>query len=151
MTQPANPPALSIPDLMQANHAEVMGFLALISDRLAALESAGPVARPQPAAAPQVTSAGDLIASDAELDSQYGNPEIRKDPPRWTGQSYAGARMSECPTDYLLNLAGFFDWKAQKDDEQNAVVAVAQRGTGMNGTAPNWETGYGAGRAPKEK
>lgn len=47
------------------------------------------------------------IASDQDLDGQYGNPEIRYDPKEryWTGASYVGQRFSECPSDYLLAMA----------------------------------------------
>lgn len=52
-----------------------------------------------------------------DIDGQYGNPEIRKDPPRWKGPSYVGRTYSKCPSDYLRELAGFLQWKAGKNDE----------------------------------
>lgn len=58
------------------------------------------------------------VADDADLDSQWGDPVIKKDPPRWKGNSYAGSKMSECPADYLEAVARLFDWMASKDDEQ---------------------------------
>lgn len=47
------------------------------------------------------------VATDQDLDGQYGNPEIRYDPKEkyWTGASYVGRRFSECPSDYLLAMA----------------------------------------------
>lgn len=45
------------------------------------------------------------IAPDSDLDSQWGDPEVRKDSPQWLkqgGESYAGRRFSECPSDYRL-------------------------------------------------
>lgn len=89
---------------------EVMAALARIEKKVDAM-----AATPRAASAP--TASGD-VASDYELDSEYGNPVVKKDPPRWKGNSYAGSRMSECPADYLDVLAGLFDWRAGKDDEQ---------------------------------
>lgn len=53
-----------------------------------------------------------------DLDSDFGNFSIRKDPPRWKGQSYVGRRLSECPPEYLDELAQFSEWKAGKDEEK---------------------------------
>ena len=61
------------------------------------------------------------IAPDDDLDSPYGDSEIRKDPPRWKGEPIAPRRMSECPADYLDQIASFNDWRAAKDEESNAV------------------------------
>lgn len=56
--------------------------------------------------------------SDAELDSEYGNFIVHRDPKRWTGQSYAGRRISECPPEYLDVLGEFKAWQAGKDREK---------------------------------
>jgi hypothetical protein len=55
------------------------------------------------------------VADDAELDSRFGDPSIRKDPKRWAGASYVGCRYSQCPTDYLLCLAESNEFFADKD------------------------------------
>lgn len=71
-----------------------------------------------------VVTAG--VAPDSDLDSQWGDEEIRKDPPRdWSGDSYKGRRMSECPPEYLDALAGYFDWKAGKEAEDAATLTDA--------------------------
>lgn len=89
-------------------------------DRLEARVAAKPadVPAPPPAAAQALE-----VADTGDLDGPYGDPEIRKDPPRWTGESQVGKRYSECPADYLESLAGFNTWRAQKDDESGAVDA----------------------------
>ena len=56
------------------------------------------------------------IASDADLDSQYGDEEVKKDPPRWSGDPVAPTRMSLCSAEYLDVLATFHDWKADQDE-----------------------------------
>ena len=64
------------------------------------------------------SSAGST-ASDADLDGKFGNPTIKKDPPKWTGATCLGKRYSECPPGYLDSLAGFLDWKAEKNMADN--------------------------------
>lgn len=56
------------------------------------------------------------VASDSLLDSEYGDPEIKKDPPRWEGESFAGRRYSETTPEFLDQMAGFNDWRADQDD-----------------------------------
>lgn len=52
-------------------------------------------------AAPKVN-----IATDSDLDSQYGDELVRaKMPKDWTGADFKGARMSECPPELLDMLA----------------------------------------------
>lgn len=76
-----------------------------------------------PPAHPRATATGSVvpqgaIASDDDLDGRYGNPEIRRDPPRWTGESMVGRKYSDCPPEYLDTLAGFHDWRADQDDKK---------------------------------
>ena len=58
------------------------------------------------------------IASDRDLDGQYGDPEIKiKDPRDWTGDNMRGRRFSECPPEYLDLVADRLDWFAEKAEE----------------------------------
>ena len=58
----------------------------------------------RPASAP-------LVASDRDLDSQYGDPEVKaRDPRDWTGPTMKGKRFSECPADYLDMVAERLDY-----------------------------------------
>jgi hypothetical protein len=71
------------------------------------------------------------IAPDSDLDSQWGDPEVRKDSPQWLkmgGESYVGRRFSECPPDYLEALASFFDWKAGKDEAEGTPEKLKYAG-----------------------
>lgn len=63
-------------------------------------------------------ASGGAIADASDLDSQYGDPEVRSDPKDWKGPSQKGKRMSQCPPEFLDLLAGLLEWQAQKDDEQ---------------------------------
>ncbi len=60
------------------------------------------------------------VASAADLDGQYGDPEIRRDPGRWSGDSFVGCRYSQTSPEYLDCVADFKDWQAGKDEESGA-------------------------------
>jgi len=57
------------------------------------------------------------VAPASELDSKYGDPVIKKDPPRWSGPSFVGQPYSACSAEYLEEMAGFLEWKAGKNEE----------------------------------
>ncbi|MBL8677613.1 MAG: hypothetical protein JNK05_00490 [Myxococcales bacterium] len=68
------------------------------------------------------SSAGDKeVASDADLDSPRGNPEVRFVPKRWSGEDMKGRRYSETEPEFLEMLADTLEWMANKDDESGAV------------------------------
>lgn len=59
------------------------------------------------------------LASDRDLDSQYGNPQVKtKDPRDWTGPTMRERRFSECPVEYLDQYAPFLDWMANQSRAQ---------------------------------
>lgn len=61
-------------------------------------------------------------ATDAEMDDpKWGDPTIRRDPKRWTGERMVGRRYSETSPEYLEVLATFKDWQAQQDEATNAT------------------------------
>lgn len=64
------------------------------------------------------SSGGGEVAPDRDLDSEWGDPEIKKDPKRWNGEPLAPIRMSEAPSDYLDVVAEFFEWQAGEDDKK---------------------------------
>lgn len=93
--------------------------VAAIKSALAAgaLAFASALGATMPAAAGAGGTGAGGVASDRELDSQYGDPEIKRDPPRWHGQPFVGFRFSETSPEYLDCVAEFKDWQADKDDE----------------------------------
>jgi hypothetical protein len=109
-------------------YEEMLSLLQNIATRLERVEQRlstmeGVTTAGAPAGAPILGGSGDtMIADDADLDSQWGNPEIRKDPPRWTGASFVGARYSDTTPEYLENLASFLDWKARESDKKNELA-----------------------------
>lgn len=66
---------------------------------------------------------GGEIAPDRDLDSQYGNPEVKFMPRDWTGRSYKGRKMSDCPPELLDMLAETFEYFAGKAEEAGEVTS----------------------------
>src|SRR5262245_48384247 len=65
--------------------------------------------RPRADGAPPSTNGrGGEIASDADLDSARGDPEVRFIPKRWSGADMKGKRFSECEPEFLDMLADAF-------------------------------------------
>jgi hypothetical protein len=96
---------------------------------------------------------GGAVADDRDLDSDYGNFSIKRDPPRWDGQSYVGYKLSETEPAYLDVLASFKDWQADKDEQQDKRDAKGRPTAPMNrkdaARARGWATrlrnGWAAG------
>jgi hypothetical protein len=63
------------------------------------------------------------IATDKDLDSRYGDPEVRFDPRDWSGAPCKGRKYSQCPAEFLAMLADALDWMAGKADEKNEMTA----------------------------
>lgn len=80
-------------------------------------------------AAPTVAT----VASGHDLDGEYGNPEVRRDPKDWRGPSMVGRRFSDCPPEFLDMVAALNDWRARKDDEAGARGEVGTKGKPKDG------------------
>jgi hypothetical protein len=65
----------------------------------------------------QQATRGPEIASDADLDSPWGNPVAKFTPRGWTGSDCKGLHFSDCPSAFLLLLAETFDYFAEKAAE----------------------------------
>lgn len=89
-----------------------------LETRVARLESELAVVKAELASvAAGRTSAATLPTVNID-DPKYGDPVIRKDPPRWKGKTHEGAHYSQCPPEYLRELSGFLVWRAGKENEQ---------------------------------
>jgi hypothetical protein len=75
------------------------------------------------------------VASDADLDGQYGNQAVRKDPPKWKGESHVGRKYSECSVEFLDEMAGFQAWVAGKEDAKAAAAPDGDAGKPERDTA----------------
>ena len=56
------------------------------------------------------------VASDIDLDSKWGDEEIKFDPRDWTGDSCKNKRMSQCPPAFLDIFAETADYFAGEDE-----------------------------------
>jgi hypothetical protein len=140
----------------------ILQTLASLESRLVRLEQRldAALAKPaQPTAGMKQASAAGRVATDGEMDGQRGNPEVRNNPKRWSGEDCKGRRFSECPPDFLDDLASLFDWMADKDDEAGARGELDPRGYAKDGKwkrldaalARGWakrlRDGWGAGQS----
>lgn len=70
---------------------------------------------------------GQAVASDADLDGKFGDPEIKlKDPRDWSGPTMVGRHFSECPVEYLELLADRYEYfisqnAGQTDDDKKKL------------------------------
>ena len=63
------------------------------------------------------------VATDADLDGRYGNPEVKaKDPRDWTGPSMKGRKFSDCPADYLDLVASRLDYFAETAEAEGKTT-----------------------------
>lgn len=62
--------------------------------------------------------AAPVVASDRELDSQYGDPKVILDPRDWPGESYKGGPMSAAPAEFLDLLADVLDRFADEESDE---------------------------------
>ena len=75
----------------------------------------------KPAAAPRAASSANVgevtPAPDSDLDGEYGDPVVKKDPTRWKGPSMVGKKLSQTTADYCDAVMGLALWKVGKDNE----------------------------------
>lgn len=60
-----------------------------------------------------------VVATDYDLDCEWGNEDIRKDIKEkyWAGESQIGRRMSECPAEFLDGYARYKDASAHMNEK----------------------------------
>jgi hypothetical protein len=68
-------------------------------------------------------SGGAAVAPASDLDSQYGDPEIRFNPRDWSGDSMKGRKMSACPAEFLDMYAEAKDYFAGKERAENKLTS----------------------------
>lgn len=109
----------------------------------------------QTGTAPRGVGPATLVASSDDLDGKYGDPQVFKDPPRWTGGvSYAGRKYSLCPPEYLDELASFLEWKALRDEaspDREKIAAFNRRDASRaRGWAARHRSGHTRAVVPAE-
>ena len=102
-------------DLLKSIDASLKAILAGLKQGAA---TAAPVARQpvnpfSPQASTPAASNVPRVASDADLDGQWGDPVVRAKSPRdWTGPNMMGKKFSECDPGYLDLVADRLDYFA---------------------------------------
>lgn len=62
------------------------------------------------------------VADDRDLDSKYGDPELRFVPRDWTGADFKGYHFSQCPAELLDMVAETFDYFAGQAEAKNELT-----------------------------
>jgi len=95
---------------------------------------------------------GKPIATDRDLDGKYGNPIVRFMPRDWTGPSFKGRPLSECPAELLDLLAETFDYFAgqseQNDERTDKGKPVADYKRADAARCRGWAKRIRDGRVP---
>lgn len=102
---------------------------------------------------------GPSVASDADLDGQYGNEPYRFDPKEkyWEGDSFIGCRPSECSVDYLDAQAKYLDacaFMARKNGDDKKAGYKEKDAARARGWAKRLRGGWGgdsANAAPRRE
>lgn len=105
---------------------QIIETLASLEARLVKLEA-------RIATAPAAKSSAGRVATVEEMDSPRGNPEVRSSPKKWDGVPCKGRRFSDCPPDFLDQLASLCDWMADRDDEAGARGETDAKGYKLDG------------------
>ena len=114
---------------MSATADEVRDILKSIDASLLKLVTHFGIGAQGASRAPSGAGTVPAIASDSDLDSKYGNPEVKAKSPRdWSGDSQQGKRFSECPPEYLDLVASRLDYFAsQTEGSQDAEEQKKRR------------------------
>jgi hypothetical protein len=113
--------------LHEINHklAEILAILALRQVGAQIAPGTRPAQGLGPSSPPSGQGTPPRIASDSDLDSDYGDPEVRAKSPRdWTGPSMQGKRFSECPAEYLDLVASRLDYFANQNEAAGDAESV---------------------------
>lgn len=95
------------------------------------------------------------VASDADLDGKYGDPELKFMPRDWTGSSFKGSRFSECPAELLDMVAESYEYFAQQAEEKHEVTASGRPAAGYKrmdaARARGWAARIRAGKVTQKQ
>jgi hypothetical protein len=104
--------------------AETLAVLKSIDLSLRTLVVIAQEKPPNPHAGPSAPAPRQTVASDTDLDGQYGNPIVKaKDPRDWTGEPMNGKRFSECPAEYLELVADRLDYFAGQSEATGELAS----------------------------
>jgi len=95
------------------------------------------------------------VATDADLDGQWGDPVVRaKDPRDWTGESQLGKPFSGCPPEYLDLIAARLDYFAERAEAEGTLTSSGKPVAPYNrrdaARARGWAKRLRAGWTPED-
>lgn len=98
--------------------------------------------------APRGASGG--VASDSDLDGQYGNPDVKFSPKSWTGPDFAKRPMSQCSADFLDVYAEALQYSSEhpKAGKEKYATYDARDAARARGWARRVREGRGESPAP---
>lgn len=113
---------------------------------LSAGSGAAPARAPSGGSSSGNGSRGGDVASDSDLDSEWGDPLIKYDPKEkyWKGRSYIGSHFSETEPAYLDAMASYYDacaYMAGKDGDAKKAVYKRKDAARARGWAARMRSG----------
>ena len=90
------------------------------------------------------------IADDADLDGQYGDPEVKFSPKKWTGDNFKGSHYSACAPDFLDAYAEALQWSSEhpKEGREKYAQYDARDAARARGWARRMRSGWRPAVAP---
>jgi len=67
------------------------------------------------AMAASIKAAVDEVFPFVKLDEEWADKQIKIQPRSWKGESMVGKKMSECPSDFLQELASYLQYMGSRD------------------------------------
>lgn len=65
------------------------------------------------------------LRADMRIRGGLPDTKIGKGPKNWKGPSFEGKQASDCPSDFLLEYAGYQEWRADKARSEGDMKYVA--------------------------
>lgn len=116
------------PDAPKATAQDVIDVLRSIDSHLAALVRHFGIGIQGASHAPSGMPDVPAIASAADLDGKYGDPEVKAKSPRdWTGETQQGKHFSQCPAEYLDLVASRLDYFASQNEMPHEGATAEDR------------------------
>jgi hypothetical protein len=105
------------------------------------------------------------LRADMRIRGGLPDTKIGKGPKNWKGPSFEGKQASDCPSDFLLEYAGYQEWRADKARSEGDMkyvasnereAAICRRWAAVNKAVkaperPTWNAGQKAAAPPTDE
>ena len=75
---------------------------------------------------PAASGSGPVLADARDLDSQYGDPQVKFLPRDWHGDNFKGCNFSACTPELRDQLAEAVEYFERKDEESGATTEAGK-------------------------